>query len=149
MKSRSVVRCLLWILFSQYFGGCVGTLKDASLDVALTKLDARMAQILVDPMGSSPGEREVAAACVLDYYRKYGQLTTLNQPANVEHLAQRKSTVVKYRVVALMLRGLSKCNPNPSDLFYWRVLDEYSRATVDGREQAKRCLTKYGMWVQL
>jgi hypothetical protein len=67
----------------------------------------------------------------------------------VEQLAQRKSIVVKYKVVALMLTRLSKSNPSPADLFYSRIMEEYSRAAAGGREEAKNCLTKYGMWVQL
>lgn len=113
------------------------------------KLEDRLASVVIDPIDQGAMYREVAAACVLDYQRRYGSLRALDQPEIVHRLTQRRSTVVKYKVVALMLTRLSSNNPSPVDLFYSTVLEEYSRARAGGPEQQKKVLFRWGMWLQL
>jgi hypothetical protein len=149
MKYRPVSHCVVWILVLQCIGGCLAPHNDASLDLALMKLEDKLDPIPIDPIDQGAIYREVTAACVLDYYRRYGSLKALNQPEILQHLAERKSTVVKYKVVALMLTRLSNNNPSPVDLFYSTILEEYSRARAAGAEQQKKVLSRWGMWLQL
>ena len=115
----------------------------------LNRLEKKLAQLPVYQEGEGTAYHEIAAACLLDYYRRYGGMETLNRPEIVARLADRKSTVVDYSVVAKMLLGLLRDKPNPESLLYSNILIGYSHVVASGPEQARNFLFQYRMWVQL
>jgi len=143
--SKLATSYLVCILVLQCFAGCQATRENTGLDATLRQLENKLANTSVDPINEGGIYREVVAACVLDYCRRYGSLATLNDPRVVQQLAQRKSAAVNFKAVALMLTGLSDINPSPDRLYNLSILEQYSRAAVAGREQSYNFLSKWGM----
>ncbi len=145
MKHKHAISYLVCILVLHCFAGCQATRENTPLDRTLRQLEDKLAKIRVDPIDEGGIYREVSAACVLDYCRRYGSLAILNEPRVVQQLAQRDFTVVNYRAVALMLTGLSDNNPSPAQLYHSSILEEYSRAAGAGRQQSYSFLSKSQM----
>jgi hypothetical protein len=147
MNWKSTIRHLLAILVLQCLGGCVTTDKDAALDACLNNLEDRIAHTLINPVG--PPYTQMIVACELDYNLRYGTLKKLNRTDIVQHLAQRKSEVVKYEVVARDLAALSKDTSDPDPSHGSGPLETYSHAAAQGPEVARNFLDAMWNWIQL
>jgi hypothetical protein len=148
MKRKYLVCCSALAIILQSLCGCVGVPIGDSLERHLGRLEQKIPDISIDPMG--PITYDDAAALLLDYYRRFGPLEELDRRDVLEQVARKTSRphFLHYDIVVQRLNELSK-GAIPDGVGYGSFMEAYNHAAADGPQQAKEFLSKHGIWIDL